>query len=84
MIEELDSDRYFRWFDSGDMYSLALAEKMYEICTATPWTKHWIPTIMHKFKKFTVVLDKPNATYNVVLSLSIDGINAAIIKDANY
>jgi len=84
MIEELDSDRYFRWFDSGDMYSLALAEKMYEICKATPWTKHWIPTRMHKFKKFRDVIDRLNALDNVVVRLSSDGINGEIIEDAEY
>ena len=84
MIEELDSDRYFRWFDSGDMYSLALAEKMYEICKATPWTKHWIPTRMHKFKKFRDVIDRLNALDNVVVRLSSDGINGEIIEDSQY
>ena len=84
MIEELDSDRYFRWFDSGDVYSLALAEKMYEICKATPWTKHWIPTRMHKFKKFRAVIDRLNALDNVVVRLSSDGINGEIIEEAEY
>ena len=84
MIEELDSDRYFRWFDSGDMYSLALAEKMYEICKATPWTKHWIPTRMHKFKKFRDVIDRLNSLDNVVVRLSSDGINGEIIEEAEY
>jgi hypothetical protein len=84
MVEELDSDRYFRWFDSGDMYSLALAEKMYEICKATPWTKHWIPTRMHKFKKFRDVIDRLNALDNVVVRLSSDGINGEIIEEAEY
>lgn len=28
MVKALDSDRYFRWFDSGDMYTLGLAEKI--------------------------------------------------------
>ena len=84
MIEELDSDRYFRWFDSGDMYSLKLAEKMYEICKATPWTKHWIPTRMHKFKKFRDVIDRLNALDNVVVRLSSDGINGEIIQEAEY
>jgi hypothetical protein len=84
MIEELDSDRYFRWFDSGDMYSLALAEKMYEICKATPWTKHWIPTRMHKFKKFRAVIDRLNDLDNVVVRLSSDGVNGEIVQEAKY
>ena len=84
MIEELDSDRYFRWFDSGDMYSLKLAEKMYEICKATTWCNHWIPTRMHKFKKFRDVIDRLNALDNVVVRLSSDGINGEIIQEAEY
>ena len=84
MVEELDSDRYFRWFDSGDMYSLGLAEKIYKICKATPWTRHWIPTRMHKFKKFRDVIDRLNALDNVVVRLSSDGINGEIIEEAQY
>src|SRR5210317_2437650 len=84
MIEELDADRYFRWFDSGDMYSLGLAEKIYQICKATPWTKHWIPTRMHKFKKFRAIIDKLNALDNVVVRLSSDGINGEIIQEGEY
>ena len=84
MIEELDSDRYFRWFDSGDMYSLKLAYKMLEICKATPWTKHWIPTRMHKFPKFKEVIDLLNALDNVVVRLSSDGVNGEIVQEAQY
>jgi len=84
MVEELDSDRYFRWFDSGDMYSLKLAEKILEICKATPWTRHWIPTRMHKFAKFQDVIARLNALPNVVVRLSSDGINGEIIEEAEF
>ena len=78
MIAELDNDRYFRWFDSGDMYDLRLAEKILEICKSTPWTRHWIPTRMHKFKKFKQVIDELNKLDNVVVRLSSDGVNGEI------
>ena len=42
MVKALDSDRYFRWFDSGDVYTLALAEKILEVMKRTPWVKHKI------------------------------------------
>ena len=58
MIEELDNDRYFRWLDSGDVYHIRLAEKILEVCKATPWTRHWLPTRMHKFKKFRKILNE--------------------------
>jgi len=64
MVAELDNDRYFRWFDSGDIYSVKLAEKIYEVCKATPWTRHWIPTRMYKFKKFKKILNKLNKLPN--------------------
>ena len=83
MIAELDIDRYFRWFDSGDMYDLRLAEKILEICKSTPWTRHWIPTRMHKFKKFRTVIEELNKLNNVVVRLSSDGVNGEIIDGAN-
>ena len=49
MVKALDSSRYFRWFDSGDMYSVDLAEKIYQVMSLTPWVKHWLPTRMLKF-----------------------------------
>lgn len=79
MVAELDNDRYFRWFDSGDMYSLKLAEKIYDVMVATPWTKHWLPTRMHKFAKFADILAKMEALPNVVVRLSSDSINGDII-----
>jgi hypothetical protein len=74
MVQELERDRYFRWFDSGDMYSLALAEKMLEVMTRTPWVKHWLPTRMHKFPKFALVLQAMQALPNVMVRPSSDSI----------
>ena len=79
MVAELDNDRYFRWFDSGDMYSLKLAEKIYDVMVATPWVRHWLPTRMHKFAKFADILAKMEALPNVVVRLSSDSINGDII-----
>ena len=52
MVMELVNDEFFRWFDSGDMYSLELAQKIYQVMELTPWVKHWLPTRMEKFPKF--------------------------------
>ncbi len=35
---------YFRWFDSGDLDSVNMLEKIVMICQATPTIKHWLPT----------------------------------------
>ena len=80
MIQELDNDRYFRWFDSGDIYDVRLARKILEVCEATPWVKHWIPTRMHKFPKFTLVLQRLQSLPNVVLRLSSDSIIGETIE----
>lgn len=74
MVRELDSDRYFRWFDSGDMYTLALAEKILEVMIRTPWVKHWLPTRMHKFPKFQQVLQRMQALENVSVRFSSDSV----------
>lgn len=74
MIQALDTERYFRWFDSGDMYALGLAEKIYAIMEATPWVKHWLPTRMHKFPKFAEILAKMQALPNVSVRFSSDSV----------
>jgi hypothetical protein len=79
MIKALDSSRYFRWFDSGDMFSLELAEKILHVMEATPWCKHWLPTRMHKFKKFHSVISKMQALPNVVVRFSSDSVQGAAI-----
>lgn len=80
MVEALQNDRYFRWFDSGDMYTLGLAEKMLEIMRMTPWVKHWLPTRMHKFPKFAIVLQNMAALPNVSVRFSSDSVNGQFTK----
>ena len=46
----------------------------------TPWVKHWLPTRMHKFKKFQSVIDEMNALPNVVARLSSDSVHGEIIE----
>ena len=74
MVVELDSSRYFRWFDSGDMYNLSLANKILEVMKQTPWCKHWLPTRMHKFAKFKTVIEQMEALPNVVVRKSSDSV----------
>lgn len=79
MVAALDSDRYFRWFDSGDMYALGLAEKMLEVMRRTPWVKHWLPTRMHKFPKFSLVLAEMQGLSNVMVRPSSDSISGEFL-----
>jgi hypothetical protein len=75
MVASLRKDGYFRWFDSGDMYSLELAEKMLAIMESTPSTKHWLPTRMHKFPKFQAIIAKMKALPNVMVRPSSDAVD---------
>jgi hypothetical protein len=79
MVQALDSSRYFRWFDSGDMYDLKLARKIYYVMVATPWVKHWLPTRMHKFKKFEHLISLMQDLPNVVVRFSSDSVDGSII-----
>lgn len=80
MVKALDSSRYFRWFDSGDMYALGLAEKILEVMQRTPWCKHWLPTRMHKFPKFRGVLQSMQALDNVSVRFSSDSVTGEYVK----
>ena len=75
MVKALQKQTHFRWFDSGDVYSLALAEKMLAVMAATPHVKHWLPTRMYKFTKFHNVLNAMQALPNVMVRYSSDAVD---------
>lgn len=77
MVQALDSQRYFRWFDSGDMYSLSLAEKILQVMENTPWVKHWLPTRMLKFSKFKPIIDRMQSLPNVMVRFSSDAVDGS-------
>ena len=81
MVSELDNHRYFRWFDSGDMYHIKLAEKIYQVMKRTQWVKHWLPTRQYKFSKFKDVIERMNQLDNVVVRLSSDSVQG---KKVNF
>jgi len=79
MVRELDNERYFRWFDSGDVYDLRLAKKILDVMTLTPWVKHWLPTRMYKFDKFLPVFESMESLPNVVVRYSSDSVTGETI-----
>jgi hypothetical protein len=91
MVTEIQNDKLFRWFDSGDMYHINLAKKILQIMKATPNTRHWMPTRMAKFPKFQKIIKEMNDLPNVAVRFSSDSINgefdsrhgSVIIPDAN-
>lgn len=79
MVQALDSSRYFRWLDSGDIYDIRLAAKVLEVMEATPWVKHWLPTRMYKFAKFIPVLEAMQKLPNVVVRYSSDSVTGELV-----
>lgn len=77
MVAALFDEEYFRWFDSGDMYAIALAQKMLNVMRRTPWCKHWLPTRMYKFAKFSAVIKEMMALENVMVRPSSDAIDGS-------
>lgn len=72
MVAELVNDEHFRWLDSGDMYKLRLAYKIYNVMRRTPWCEHWLPTRMHKFAAYAAILRAMQALPNVMVRPSSD------------
>lgn len=44
MIFLLKDEKYFRWFDSGDLQNKEMLNKIFKVCEKTPKCKHWLPT----------------------------------------
>ena len=46
IVAEINKSRkeYHRWFDSGDVRTVAHCLKIIAVCKATPHKRHWIPT----------------------------------------
>lgn len=65
MVAVLNNDRYFRWFDSGDIHHPKLGEKIYQVILHTPWCNHWLPTRSHKLPRIAPIItwieELPNA-----------------------
>jgi len=80
MVTALDNERYFRFFDSGDMYALGLAEKILEVMKRAPWVKFWLPTRMHKFPKFRRVLQDMKRLENVAVRFSSDSVTGEYVE----
>ena len=72
MIDALAKEKYFRWFDSGDVYHPALAFKIYLVMVGTPHVRHWLPTKSYKIPRIKTILDKMKMLDNVSVRYSSD------------
>ena len=77
MVRELSNDRFFRWFDSGDIYHPDLARKILQVMEKTPWVKHWLPTRSHKLPRIRPILESMRALPNVAVRYSSDSVDGS-------
>ena len=79
MVAALDNSRYFRWFDSGDVYCVELAEKIEQVIIRTPWVRHWLPTKSYRVDSIRHVLDRIATLPNVVVRYSSPNVDGSYI-----
>lgn len=79
MIGEIGAAKHFRWFDSGDIYHLDLANKIELVIAGTPGTRHWLPTRSYKNAKIAAVLNRIDKLPNAVVRRSSDEINGKFV-----
>jgi hypothetical protein len=77
MVKAIGKAGFFRWFDSGDVYSPILASKILSVITATPNTKHWLPTRMWKVSEVHTILIQISELPNAVVRYSSDSIHGS-------
>ena len=51
MVKLVASETFFRWFDSGDLQSVAMLDAIVAVARATPNTRHWLATRERGFVK---------------------------------
>ena len=83
MVKAIGKDKYFRWFDSGDVYCAGLAFKIGAVIQRTPDTKHWLPTRSHKDKDINMVLLHIAKLPNAVVRISSDSVHGGVLPTSN-
>ena len=75
MVASMKRAKFFRWFDSGDAYSVDLIRKIHEVVKLTPHVQHWLPTRSYKVAKLWQALEAIDAEPNCVVRCSSDSID---------
>jgi hypothetical protein len=81
-IADKTGELYHRWFDSGDLDSVAQLDAIVQVCLATPTIKHWLPTreleLVRQWQKQGGVIPA-----NLVIRLSAPMVDMRPVKGAN-
>ena len=74
---------YFRWFDSGDLASISMLEKIVMICQNTSDIKHWLPTREAKIVKDYLKIYKQFPD-NLMVRVSAPMVDGEPLKSFDY
>ena len=77
MITLITGHKYFRWHDSGDLQSVEHLKRIFEVCSKTPETSHWLPTREAKFLK---LMDPDVIPKNLIIRMSSHMIDQEPVK----
>lgn len=83
MAAAIGKDPYFRWFDSGDISSIKMAEAILAVCKMTPATLHWIQTRSYKLPAVKKVLQRMARLPNVAVRCSSDAVGPRFVNQTN-
>ena len=72
----IKGEEVFRWHDSGDLQSSWHLKRIFEVCEATPETRHWLPTREAKF----LPLSTDSIPKNLIIRMSSHRIDQKPVK----
>lgn len=84
MVAEVSKYDYFRWFDSGDVETSILADKIRKVIIDTPEVNHWLPTRSDKIPEIAVVMNFRNLSAPYFSTTMINLPNLALRPSADH
>lgn len=76
-IRKHKKGRLFRWFDAGDLQSLAMLEAIIGVVRATPGTQHWLPTRERSIVRSWISKHPEGLPMNLALRISAPMVGSA-------
>ena len=71
---------HFRWFDTGDLQSVEMLQRIAEVARRSPEISHWLPTREHGIVRRYLACEEPPANLVIRLSaLMVDGDPPAVL-----
>ena len=76
MVALIHGEPWFRWHDSGDIQSVQHLKNIFEVCSRTPDTWHWMPTREAKF----LPLNNDSIPKNLIIRMSSHMVDQGPVK----